>query len=215
MAAEGYPRTYGHQKGVHVVRSVIKKAAELGIEALTFYVFSTENWKRPTEEVEYLLRLLETEFRKEIEEFHRNNIRVCVLGRLEDFPESIRDSLVRGIKLTENNNRLIVNMALSYGGRDEIVRAVRKIVHDVDEGVLEPNEISEGMFSKYLDTSDLPDPDLVIRTGGNIRVSNFLLWQIAYAELFVIPKYWPDFTVLDLEEAVLEFQKRDRRFGGI
>lgn len=211
----GYPRTYGHEQGVRNVRRIVQKAKELGIEVLTFFVFSTENWQRPREEVQYLLRLLEDGFKKEIDELHRNNIRVRVLGRLEDFSEAMRNMLARGLKLTENNTSLTVNMALSYGGRDEIVRATRKIAQKVKDGVLTIEEIAEDTFSSHLDTAGLIEPDLVIRTGGEMRISNFLLWQIAYSELLIVEKYWPEFTALDLENAVSEYSKRERRFGKV
>lgn len=212
---KGYPRTYGHEQGVRNVQPIVQKSIELGIEVLSLFVFSTENWQRPAGEVKYLLRLLEDGFKKEIEELHRNNVRVCILGRLEDFPESMKNMLAHGVKLTRDNSSLTVNMALSYGGRDEIVRAARKIAHQVKEGILELDEISEDTFSRHLDTAGLVDPDLVIRTGGDMRISNFLLWQVAYSELLIVEKYWPEFTALDLEEAVLEFLKRNRRFGKV
>lgn len=212
---KGYPRTYGHEQGVRNVRPIVKKCIELGIEVLTLFVFSTENWQRPADEVNYLLRLLEDGFKKEIDELHRNNVRVRIIGRPEGFPEKMRNMLANGVKLTENNNSLTVNMALNYGGRDEIVRAARKIAGKVKEGILELDEVSEDMFSRHLDTAGQLDPDLVIRTGGDVRLSNFLLWQIAYSELLIVQKYWPEFTEVDLEEAVLEYLKRDRRFGKV
>ena len=209
----GLPRTLGHQAGIRSVRRIVEACAELKVPVLTLYAFSVENWKRPQREIDTLMRLLSEFLEKEIEEMNEHNIRFTAIGRTEELPEFVQKRLARTIEATQQNTGLILNLALNYGGRSEIVDAVRKIVARAKENHLNPEEIDEALFSHYLYTHFLPDPDLLIRTSGEMRVSNFLLWQISYSEIYVTKKLWPDFTKKDLEEAIREFQHRERRFG--
>ncbi len=212
---KGYPRTIGHEKGVKTVRNVVEVCGKMGIKILTLYAFSTENWKRPAQEVNFIMQLFEKVFDKEIESLHGNNVRLNTLGDIESMPEKIRQLMLDGIKLTKDNDGLMLNIALNYGGRNEIVRAVRKVSMEVYNKQLNPDDIIEGTIEKYLDTSGLPDPDLLIRTGGNMRISNFLLWQIAYTEILVLSKYWPELSKHDFVRAIHEFSNRSRRFGKV
>jgi undecaprenyl diphosphate synthase len=193
------------------VRDTVETCARLEIPVLTVYAFSKENWKRPKAEVDFLMDLLRDYMRKELGELCANNIRVQVVGRLDDLPAVVQDVLQRAVQATAENSGLVFNLALSYGGRAEIVDACRELIKD---GV-SPDDLDEETFARRLYTSGQPDPDLVIRTGGEMRVSNFLLWQIAYAELVMTDVLWPDFRRCDFFQAVLEFQRRERRFGGL
>jgi undecaprenyl diphosphate synthase len=210
------PRVAGHQAGIDPVRSAVETCARLGLGALTLYAFSVENWKRPRHEIETLWRLLRYYLRREMPNLMENNIRLFAIGRLEALPRQVREELQAAARETENNTGLRVNLAINYGGRAEIVDAVNRIVDRARaEGRLDSLEIDEQTLSAHLYTAHVPDPDLLIRTSGEMRVSNFLLWQIAYAELYVTETLWPDFTRTDLLRAILDYQKRDRRFGGV
>jgi len=208
----GLPRVQGHDAGAASVREVVEAAARLGLEALTLYAFSSENWKRPRTEVGRLWRLLRQHLGKEVRLLTDNDLRLRVIGRREGIPKPALRELERVEALTKDNRRMIVVFALNYGGRDEIVEAARRIIA---EGKVPAGRLDEKAFADHLWTEGLPDPDLLIRTSGEMRVSNFLLWQIAYAEIVVTPILWPDFRRRHLLEAILEYQKRDRRFGGV
>jgi len=212
--SRGLPKMAGHRAGVKSAEEAVRMAGELGIKVLTLYTFSTENWKRPKPEIDALFGLLEEYLDREEDKFNKNNIRFSVIGNIEGLAESVREKLTKVIASTKNNTGLTLNLALNYGSRDEIVNAARNIAKDVLVGSLSAEKIDDTLFSSYLYTKDLPDPDLLIRTSGECRVSNFLLWQISYAELYITKKLWPDFKKHDLEKAVAEYQRRERRFGG-
>ncbi len=205
------PRVAGHRAGVQAVRAVVETSARLGLRALTLYAFSVENWKRPPAEVEMLWRLLRIYLRAELPLMMRHNIRFAAIGRLDELPAFVRGELESVVRKTEGNRGLRLNLAVNYGGRAEIVDAVKALVEDARRGA----EIDEAAISARLYTAGMPDPDLLIRTSGEMRISNFLLWQIAYAELYVTETLWPDFSRTELLEAILDYQRRDRRFGGL
>jgi undecaprenyl diphosphate synthase len=205
------PRVKGHHAGVESVRDTVETCARLGIQVLTLYAFSVENWKRPPLEVRTLMALLKRYLRLELKTLIRNNIRFRVIGRFEGLPADVQAELAKAVESTANSTGMYFNIALNYGGRAEIVDAARRIMA---QGV-RPEDLDEQRFSEFLYTAGQPDPDLLIRTSGEMRVSNFLLWQIAYAEIYVTDVLWPDFRMRHLLEAVIDFQKRDRRFGGI
>ena len=211
----GMPRIAGHRAGRHAVRETVRTCAELGIEALTLYTFSRENWKRPSYEVHALWRFLEEVLRTEFLELSENNVRLIASGDLPRIPSSTKRALDAAQEDLSQNTGLILNLALSYGGRDEIVRAARRFAEDVREGRMKPEEMSESLFQTYLFAPELPDPDLLIRTSGEMRLSNFLLWQAAYSEIVVTSTLWPDFRKRHLYEAIAEYQERSRRFGGV
>ena len=211
----GMPRIAGHRAGRHAVRETVRTCAELGIEALTLYTFSRENWKRPSYEVHALWRFLEEVLRTEFLELSENNVRLIASGDLPRIPSSTKRALDAAQEDLSQNTGLILNLALSYGGRDEIVRAARRFAEDVREGRMKPEEMSESLFQTYLFAPELPDPDLLIRTSGEMRLSNFLLWQAAYSEIVVTDVLWPDFRKPDLYAAIGEYQRRSRRFGGV
>ena len=206
-------RISGHMKGVDAVREVVTACRELGIKVLTLYAFSVENWRRPKEEVAALMRLLKEYLVKEVEEMVQNNIRLRAIGRVEDLPRDVQNTLQETIKKTEQCDGMILNLALSYGGRSEILHAVQGILSDFQKGKIKPEEITLQRFSQYLWTWGIPDPDLLIRTSGEFRISNFLLWQIAYTELYVTETLWPDFDRPELFKAIADYQSRERRFG--
>ena len=206
-------RISGHIKGVNAVREVVTACRELGIKVLTLYAFSIENWKRPTEEVNALMGLLKEYLQKECEEMVQNNIRLNAIGRIADLPLDVRATLQETRKKTEHCDGMILNLALSYGGRSEILHAVQGIISDFQKGKVKPEAITVQRFSQYLWTRGLPDPDLLIRTSGEFRISNFLLWQIAYTELYVTDTLWPDFDRKELSKAIAAYQSRERRFG--
>jgi undecaprenyl diphosphate synthase len=207
------PRVAGHREGINSVREITRVCGELGIKHLTLYTFSAENWARPRQEVSALMSLLLNTIKKEVAALNKNNVRLTAIGALETLPKAAQKGLRDGMELTRDNTGLNLNLALSYGGRQEIVRALRKIVQDVQDKVIEPESISEELLGQYLYTAHIPDPDLLIRTGGEYRVSNFLLWQIAYTELYVTPQLWPAFREQQLLEAIQDYQHRERRFG--
>ena len=206
-------RISGHIKGVNAVREIVTACRELGIKVLTLYAFSVENWRRPKDEVAALMGLLEEYLLKEREEMIQNNIRLSAIGRLEDLPLDVWNTLKEAIKMTEQCNGMILNLALSYGGRSEILHAIQGILSDFQKGKVKPEEINLQRFSQYLWTRGIPDPDLLIRTSGEFRISNFLLWQIAYTELYVTETLWPDFDRKELLKAIADYQSRERRFG--
>lgn len=210
------PRVAGHQAGVGPVRSTVETCARLGIKVLTLYAFSLENWKRPRAEVETLWRLLRYYLRQELPELQKNDIRLQAIGRPEALPAQVRRELDAAVDATAANRGLVVNLAINYGGRAEIVDAINSILEVARlDGRLASLKFDEELISSNLYTSTCPDPDLLIRTSGEMRISNFLLWQIAYAELYVTETLWPDFTRRDLLQAILEYQKRERRYGGL
>lgn len=209
------PRTFGHKAGVETIREVVKAASNLGIKFLTLYAFSTENWRRPAEEVNILMSLLIEYLRKEVEELHRNNVIVSTIGDISGLPEECQMELKKSYEKTKGNTGLQLNLALNYGSRDELKKAICKIALDVKSGRIESEAINEELISNYLFTSNIPDPDLVIRPSGEYRISNFLLWQIAYSEFWFTDIYWPDFRSEHLYKSIIDYQNRDRRFGGV
>jgi undecaprenyl diphosphate synthase len=206
-------RISGHTKGVDAVREVVTTCRELGIKILTLYAFSIENWRRPKEEVKALMGLLNNYLLKERGEMIKNNIRLSAIGRLEDLPPDVQATLQETMKITKHCDGMTLNLALSYGGRSEILHAVRGVLSDFEKKTIKPEEIDQERFSQYLWTWGLPDPDLLIRTSGEFRISNFLLWQIAYTELYVTETLWPDFNREELLKAIADYQSRERRFG--
>ena len=210
---KGRPRQVGHRAGVHTVREIVKAASELGIEVLTLFAFSTENWNRPKWEVTSLMRLIIQSIRGEIAEINRNNVKITVSGRWDELPEANQQAIRFALKKTGHNTGLKLNLALNYGGRREIIEATRRIAEDIQEGKLTPDAINEPLFESYLYTAGLPDPDLFIRTSGEMRISNFLLYQLAYTEIVVSPVLWPEFTRQHFYQTIREYQSRERRFG--
>jgi undecaprenyl diphosphate synthase len=210
---QGHDRLYGHFHGVESVRSIVEGSAELGIQYLTLYAFSTENWERPEYEVVGLMELLVNTIQKELEDLHKNNIRLHVIGDLNMLPDYTRQELNNALSKTENNTGMNLIIALSYSGRWELLNAVKNIAHDVKTGKVNVEAIDHHTLQKYLCTSEFPDPELMIRTSGEYRISNFLLYQLAYAELYFTNVRWPDFRKENLYEALIDFQNRERRFG--
>jgi len=213
-AERGLPRIEGHRQGVETVRQVVETAAELGITHLTLFSFSSENWSRPKQEIYNLFGLLRRFVRRDLAELHKNNVKIRVIGSRVGLEDDILRMLDDAVALTKDNTALNLTIAFNYGARDEIARATKRIAEDVKAGRIAPEEITQDRFAAYLDTADLPDPDLLIRTSGELRLSNFLLWQLAYAEFVFVDAYWPDFTKEVFESAIAEYQRRSRRFGG-
>ncbi|MCM8795715.1 MAG: isoprenyl transferase [Candidatus Omnitrophica bacterium] len=211
----GLPRTAGHREGIARIEEIVNAAKELGIKVITLFAFSTENWKRPKREVNMLMRSLSNFLDKRMKSLNKNNIRFKVIGRKEPLPQSILKKIKEAEDNTKNNTALTVVLALNYGGRQEIIDAVRKFVNLVLEGKAKIQDLDIEKFSNYFYTAGLPDPDLLIRTSGEMRISNFLLWQISYTELYFPQVYWPDFTKRHLQEAIEVYQRRERRFGGL
>lgn len=210
---QGKERVFGHEHGVDAVRDTAEASAELGVKYLTLYAFSTENWNRPKNEVDSLMTLFVETIRSEIETLNKNNIRLNAIGDLRSLPGENYDRLMETIADTKNNDRMVLTLAMSYSSRWEITEAVRRILYNQETNKYKAEDITEQLFADYLDTSDLPDPELLIRTSGEMRISNFLMWQIAYAELYFTDKLWPEFTKEDLYEAIVNYQSRERRFG--
>ncbi|MGE0086479.1 MAG: isoprenyl transferase [Desulfococcaceae bacterium] len=208
-------RVKGHERGANVVREIVRAARELGIGVLTLYAFSTENWQRPKTEVAALMSILKKFLRSEQQDMVENNIRFNVIGQTERLPDDVQKQIELTKSMTQNSTGMILNLALSYGSRDEITRMVRQIAHEVQQGQIAVDAISPEMISDHLYTKGMPDPDLLIRTSGEMRISNFLLWQIAYAEIFVTDTLWPDFSKEELLEILKNFQSRERRFGKV
>ena len=212
---KGNMRIFGHRNAIKAVRDTTEGAAELGVKFLTLYAFSTENWNRPKAEVDALMQLLVDTIRKETATLMDNDIRLNAIGDLSRLPGNCSNRLEESIDITRDNQRMTLTLALSYGSRSDIASAIRRIAQLAQEDKLKPEEIDESLVSNYLSTAQMPDPELLIRTSGEFRISNFLLWEIAYAEIFITQKLWPDFRRDDLFEAILDFQKRERRFGMI
>jgi len=212
---KGAARIFGHRNAIQAVKDVTEGCGELGIKYLTLYAFSTENWGRPKEEVEGLMELLVNTLQKEINTLHENQVRLLTIGNISHLPKVCQKNLMEAKEATRNNSGLTLLLALSYSGRSEIVTAVRRIAEEVRLGVIRPEEIDESLFPNYLETAGVPDPELLIRTSGEMRISNFLLWQIAYTELYITETFWPDFRKEDLYEAICAYQKRERRFGKV
>ncbi len=213
--AHSLPRIAGHKEGIHSVRAITKKCGDIGVKHLSLYTFSSENWSRPIKEVKALMGLLLLTIRREIKDLNKNNVRLTTIGNMGDLPDNARKGMEEGLKITENNSGLNLILALSYGGRQEILKMVQSIARKAVNGEIEPEKLSEGDIVNELDTAKIPDPDLLIRTGGDQRISNFLLWQIAYSEIYVTDTYWPEFKEKELLDAVANFQERERRFGRI
>jgi undecaprenyl diphosphate synthase len=214
-ARRNLPRLKGHEEGAKAVEDTIRAAAEMGVEYLTLYAFSVENWSRPKTEIRGLMLLLIRTLREYTDKLGKEGIRLQAIGRLEDLPADVRRELTRAIEATAHNTKLTVILALSYGGRVEITEACRKLAALAAAHKIKPADIDEAMISRHLYTAGIPDPDLLIRTSGEMRVSNFLLWQMSYTEMFITPVLWPDFRAKHLKEAVAEFNRRHRRFGGV
>ncbi len=210
---KGMLRAFGHENGTKSVREVVEASAELGIKNLTLYAFSTENWNRPKIEVKTLMKLLISSLKKEIKTLQDNNIKLAAIGNLTLLPTKVHKELHEVMDATENNTRMTLTLALSYGSREELLNTVKEISNKVKNNIISPEAIDESIINKHLYTQNLPDVDLLIRTSGEQRISNFLLWQIAYAELYFTHTLWPDFTKQDLYKAIIEYQKRERRFG--
>lgn len=209
----GKPRLFGHQSAIQSVREVNEACAELGVKYLTLYAFSTENWNRPGDEVGGLMSLLSQTIKRETSTLLKNGIRLAVIGDADRLPLAVHDQLFRAIEATSQGTRMQLNLALSYSGRWDIATAARKMAQAVKDGDLQPEDITEDTVSQSLSTAGMPDPELLIRTSGELRISNFLMWQLAYSELYFTSKYWPDFRKDDLYEAILDYQHRERRFG--
>ena len=213
--AHSLPRIAGHKEGIDSVRAITKKCGDIGVKHLSLYTFSSENWSRPIKEVKALMGLLLLTIRREIKDLNKNNVRLSTIGNMGDLPDDARKGMEEGLKITENNSGLNLILALSYGGRQEILKMVQSIARKAINGEIEPEKLSESDIVNELDTAKIPDPDLLIRTGGDQRISNFLLWQIAYSEIYVTDTYWPEFKEKELLDAVADFQDRERRFGRI
>jgi len=211
----GLPRRDGHRAGAESVRECVEACKQLGVKYLTLYAFSSENWNRPPAEITALMALLERFLEQKAEEMMKQDVRLEAIGHLERLPDKTRAKLLAAIERTSGNQSLTLVLALSYGSREEITEAARSLVKDATEGRLVPGEVSPELFASRLYTAEIPDPDLLIRTSGELRVSNFLLWQISYAEIVIFKKYWPDFKQADLQDAVGEYARRHRRFGGL
>lgn len=212
---QGKVRTFGHAQGAKTLRTIVKFADSLGIKALSVYAFSTENWKRPVTEVHFIMDLLCKYLTIELDEFNKYNVRIRFMGERKGLPDVVQEKMDHALEVTKNNTGIYLNIAINYGGQRELVNATKEIAELVKEGRLNPDDINEKTLEDHLYSRGLPAPDLLIRTGGDLRVSNFMLWQIAYAEIWTTPVFWPAFTEELLVEALLSYQKRDRRFGGL
>jgi len=209
----GLPRIAGHRQGIKSVREITNICSDIGVKYLTLYTFSTENWNRPQKEVDALMMLLLSTIKNEIKDIHKNNLVLSTIGNIEMLPKNIRKEISNGIDLTSNNTGLNLILALNYGSRQEIIVAVKNIIEKNNKGEIDSSMIDENLFSSFLSTKNIPDPDLLIRTGGELRISNFLLWQCAYTEIYLTDTFWPDFRKEKLIESITAFQKRERRFG--
>lgn len=208
------PRTYGHKVGVETIRKVVKECSRLGVKYLTLYAFSTENWKRPKEEVSALMGLLVKYLRNELEELHKNNVKILTIGDISKLPQACIEELDHAKEKTKDNTGLVMSLALNYGGRNDLVNAVKNISQEVVDGKISVDDIGDDLISSHLSTKESPDPDLVVRTSGEQRLSNFLLWELAYSEFYFADIHWPDFDEKELQKAIFAYQSRDRRFGG-
>ncbi len=211
--SKGKPRAFGHREGVRSVREIVSVCSEIGVKYLTIYTFSTENWNRPQDEVSLLMKLLVTSLRDEINNLIKNNVRIVTIGEMTKLPSEARKELHSAIEKTKNNTGLTLNVALSYSGRWDILQAAKKIASEYKHGKIALHDIDEQIFSSHMSTGTIPDPDLLIRTSGEFRISNFLLWNIAYTEIYITPCFWPDFRREELIKAVRDYQARERRFG--
>jgi undecaprenyl diphosphate synthase len=209
------PRTMGHRAGIETIRAVVKECSKIGVKYLTLYAFSTENWRRPTEEVNALMKLLVEYLKNEFKELNSNNVVINSIGDTSKLPLICQKELKNAYEQTKTNTGLVLNLALNYGGRDDITSAFKKIYNDIKIGKLQENNISEETISNYLYTAGIPDPEIIIRPSGELRISNFLLWQCAYSEFWMSNIKWPDFKIEHLHQAIVDFQKRNRRFGGV
>ena len=209
------PRVAGHVEGINSVREIVQVCGEIGVSYLTLYTFSNENWKRPQKEVSAIMKLLLSTIKKEVGNLNKNNVRLSTIGNINDLPDNSRQGILEGIEVTKNNTGLNLILALNYSSRQELLMAVQRIADKILSGEMNSNQISEAIFSRELYTVDIPDPDLLIRTGGESRISNFLLWQIAYTEFFLTDIHWPDFREEDLLNSIIDYQGRQRRFGQI
>jgi undecaprenyl diphosphate synthase len=211
----GLPRVMGHRKGVDTLKKLLRCCRDWGIDALTAYAFSTENWGRPTREVDFLMTLFERVLRQELKEMMEEDVRIQFVGNLAALPDTLQQEIDRAVALTQSNQGICFSVATNYGGRQEILQACRAIATQVKQGQLQPEEIDEALFSRHLYTSNISDPDLLIRTSGEMRISNFLLWQLAYSEFYITDTLWPDFDEAEFHQAMKAFQRRDRRFGKV
>lgn len=209
------PRTAGHNEGLKRVQEIVEVAADIGVKCLSLYAFSTENWKRPDKEIDNLMKLLNHYIKTELKRIHENNVKIQTMGDISMLPESSKKEVERAKLLTKNNNKMILNIGLNYGGRHEIIQAIKDIIEEINKGNLGKEDIDEDLISNFLYTRGIPDPDLLIRPSGELRLSNFMLYQIAYTEFWFSNILWPDFKEADFYRAIIEYQKRDRRFGGI
>lgn len=210
---KGFPRIAGHQEGVNSVRDITEACGQLGVKYLTLYAFSTENWKRPQEEVSFLMRLILKALRDERDRLYRNGVKLKAIGNIASMPKEVQNELIDAMNHTADNTGLTLILALSYSGRWDITHATRRMMRDLEMGKISPDDVTEELLASYLSTREFEDPDLLIRTSGEMRISNFLLWQVAYAELFISKQNWPDFRRESLYEAIADYQKRERRFG--
>lgn len=209
------PRSFGHKAGVETIREIVKESSSLGVKYLTLYSFSTENWKRPEEEVGALMKLLVEYLKKEVEELHKNDVIIRTIGDITKLPQIAQEELQRAYEKTKENKGLTLSLALNYGGRNDIKLGIQKMLEDYDKGAFSKDDVDEEFLRNYLSTSFLPDPDMVIRPSGELRISNFLLWEIAYSEFWFSNINWPDFKKEDLHQAIYDYQNRDRRYGGV
>ena len=212
---KGLPRSFGHNKGVSVLKEIIKASKNLGCKVLTVYAFSTENWTRPTKEVDFLINLFREVLKNEIEEIHQELIKIKFIGDLSPFPEDLKQIIYNSESLTRNNNSFLLNICANYGGRQEIVKVAKELALKSSSGELKPSEVNEELFNSELLTRGIKDPELLIRTSGEKRISNFLLWQLAYSEIYISDVLWPDFNEFEFLKAIIDYQSRNRRFGGI
>lgn len=210
---KGLPRFAGHKEGVNTVRKITEKCGEIGINHLTLFTFSSENWNRPKAEVTALMTLLSSTLKKEIESLNKNNVRFSTIGEIKKLPKKAQKEIKESIELTKNNSGLNLILALNYSGKQEILHAIKEIIYEVQSGTICPEDINEKSLNQKLYTHDIPDPDLLIRTGGDCRISNFMIWQLAYTELHIIQKFWPDFDTTDLISVINDFNSRERRYG--
>jgi undecaprenyl diphosphate synthase len=212
---KGLPRTYGHTRGVNVLKEILKASKKLGCKVLTVYAFSTENWTRPTKEVDFLINLFSEVLRNEIKEIHEESTKIKFIGDLTPFPETLKNLISHSESLTKNNKKFLLNVCVNYGGRQEIVKVAKELALKSSSGEIKPSEVNEELFNSELLTRGIKDPELLIRTSGEKRISNFLLWQLAYSEIYISEVMWPDFNELEFLKAIIDYQSRNRRFGGI
>jgi len=212
---KGLPRSYGHKRGVNVLKEILNASKKLGCKVLTVYAFSTENWTRPTKEVDFLINLFSDVLRNEIEEIHEESTKIKFIGDLTPFPETLKKIISDSEYLTKNNNKFLLNVCVNYGGRQEIVKVAKELAFKSFSGEIKPNEVNEELFNSELLTQGIKDPELLIRTSGEKRISNFLLWQLAYSEIYISDVLWPEFNEHEFLKAIIDYQSRNRRFGGI